>query len=62
MTGDAAPFPAIPYGRGNFRAIRLDGCLYVDKTRFIRTLEQEGRYAAEAAAGAGAAVPPRAAE
>ncbi len=43
--GDPAPFPAIPYGRGNFRAIRLDGCLYVDKTRFIRTLEQEGRYA-----------------
>ena len=39
-----APFPAIPYGRGNFRSIRLDGCLYVDKTRFIRTLEQE-RYA-----------------
>ena len=42
---DPAPFPPIPYGRGNFRAIRLDGCLYVDKTRFIRTLEQEGRYA-----------------
>ncbi len=41
---DPAPFPAIPYGRGNFRSIRLDGCLYVDKTRFIRTLEQE-RYA-----------------
>ena len=31
---DIAPFPAIPYGRGNFRSIRLDGCLYVDKTRF----------------------------
>ena len=42
---DPAPFPAIPYGRGNFRSIRLDGCLYVDKTRFIRTLEQEARYA-----------------
>ncbi len=48
MTRDSepflAPFPVIPYGRGNFRSIRLDGCLYVDKTRFIRTLEQE-RYA-----------------
>ncbi len=44
VTRDPAPFPAIPYGRGNFRSIRLDGCLYVDKTRFIRTLEQE-RYA-----------------
>ena len=41
---DPAPFPAIPYGRGNFRSIRLDRCLYVDKTRFIRALEQE-RYA-----------------
>ena len=45
MTGDPPPFPAIPYGRGNFRSLRLDGCLYVDKTRFIRTLEQEARYA-----------------
>ena len=45
VTGEPAPFPAIPYGRGNFRSIRLDGCLYVDKTRFIRTLEQEARYA-----------------
>ncbi len=33
--------PPIPYGRGNFRSVRLDGCLYVDKTRFIRTLEQK---------------------
>ena len=41
---DPTPFPAIPYGRGNFRSIRLDRCLYVDKTRFIRALEQE-RYA-----------------
>ena len=37
-------YPPIPYGRANFRRIRLDGCLYVDKTRFIRDLEQE-RYA-----------------
>ncbi len=36
-----AQYPPIPYGRGNFRGIRLDGCLYVDKTRFVRTLEQE---------------------
>ena len=34
-------YPPIPYGRGNFRSVRLDRCLYVDKTRFIRTLEQE---------------------
>ena len=45
MTGDPPPFPAIPYGRGNFRSLRLDGSLYVDKTRFIRTLEQEAHYA-----------------
>ena len=44
LPADPAPFPAIPYGRGNFRSIRLDRCLYVDKTRFIRALEQE-RYA-----------------
>ncbi len=43
LPADPAPFPAIPYGRGNFRSIRLDRCLYVDKTRFIRALEQE-RY------------------
>ena len=44
-TGEPPPFPPIPYGRGNFRAIRLDGALYVDKTRFIRALEREARYA-----------------
>ena len=38
---DRAPFPAIPYGRANFSSLRMDGCLYVDKTRFIRELEQE---------------------
>ena len=37
------PFPAIPYGRAYFKGIRLEGCLYVDKTRFLRPLEQE-RY------------------
>ena len=40
----AAPFPAIPYGWANFEAIRREGCLYVDKTRFLHALEQE-RYA-----------------
>ena len=35
------PFPAIPYGRAYFKGIRLEGCLYVDKTRFLRPLEQE---------------------
>ena len=37
------PFPAIPYGRAYFKGIRLEGCLYVDKTRFLHRLEQE-RY------------------
>ncbi len=41
MSDPPAQYPPIPYGRGNFRSVRLDGCLYVDKTRFIRTLEQE---------------------
>ena len=31
----SAPFPAIPYGRAGFEAIRREGCLYVDKTRFL---------------------------
>jgi len=35
------PFPAIPYGRAYFKGIRLEGCLYVDKTRFLHPLEQE---------------------
>ena len=35
------PFPAIPYGRSYFKGIRQDGCLYVDKTRFLYPLEQE---------------------
>ena len=37
------PFPEIPYGRADFRGIRLDGALYVDKTHFIRPLERQ-RY------------------
>ena len=36
-------FPEIPYGRAHFRGLRLDGCLYVDKTRFLRELERQ-RY------------------
>ena len=32
--------PRIPYGRADFRGIRLDGSLYVDKTRFLRRLEE----------------------
>ena len=40
----AAPYPAVPYGRASFPSVRRDGCLYVDKTRFIRELERE-RYA-----------------
>ena len=35
-----APVPRIPYGRADFRGIRLDGSLYVDKTAFIRPLER----------------------
>ena len=33
--------PLIPYGWADFRAIRLERRLYVDKTRFIRPLENE---------------------
>ena len=36
--------PRIPYGEADFRLIRLNRWLYVDKTRFLRRLEQE-RYA-----------------
>ncbi len=39
---DEAPaYPHIPYGQGDFRRIRLNRWLYVDKTRFLRRLEQE---------------------
>ena len=40
-THDLARFPAIPYGLAYFKGIRREGCLYVDKTRFLRRLEQE---------------------
>ena len=36
-------FPEVPYGRADFKGIRMDGALYVDKTRFIRPLERQ-RY------------------
>ena len=36
--------PRIPYGEADFRRIRLNRWLYVDKTRFLRLLEEE-RYA-----------------
>ena len=34
-------YPLIPYGWADFRAIRLEHRLYVDKTRFLRPLENE---------------------
>ena len=35
------PFPPIPYGMADFAAIRREGFLYVDKTRFLHELENE---------------------
>ena len=37
MTAD---HPEIPYGRADFKGIRLDGALYVDKTGFLAPLER----------------------
>ena len=37
-------YPRIPYGEADFQRIRLNRWLYVDKTRFLRRLEEE-RYA-----------------
>ena len=37
----STPYPLIPYGWADFRAIRLERRLYVDKTHFIRPLENE---------------------
>ena len=34
-------YPLIPYGWADFRAMRLEGRLYVDKTCFLRPLENE---------------------
>ena len=36
---DTTAAPRIPYGRADFRGIRLDASLYVDKTCYLRTLE-----------------------
>ena len=41
---DTPTYPRIPYGEADFRRIRLNGWLYVDKTRYLRRLEEE-RYA-----------------
>ena len=40
-TATSAAYPLIPYGWADFRAMRLEGRLYVDKTRFLRPLEDE---------------------
>ncbi|MCI5132692.1 MAG: AAA family ATPase, partial [Candidatus Electrothrix sp. EH2] len=34
----------IPYGISNFRYLITEGYLYVDKTSFITTLEEQGKY------------------
>ena len=34
-------YPRIPYGWADFRAMRLENRLYVDKTHFLRPLEEE---------------------
>ena len=39
----APAYPRIPYGEADISRIRRNGWLYVDKTRFLRLLEQE-RY------------------
>ena len=43
-TTASKPYQPIPYGMSDFRAIRREGFLYVDKTRFVRELEKK-RYA-----------------
>ena len=40
-SGERPRVPAIPYGLAYFKGIRREGCLYVDKTRFLHPLEQE---------------------
>ena len=40
MVATSNTAPRIPYGRADFRGIRLDGSLYVDKTAFLRPLEE----------------------
>ncbi len=43
MAAASAAYPRIPYGWVDFKAIRLERRLYVDKTRFLHALEEE-RY------------------
>ncbi len=38
-----ATYPRIPYGEADFKRIRINGWLYVDKTRFVHALEEQ-RY------------------
>ena len=40
MLADMPDYPRIPYGLAYFPRIRRDGALYVDKTRFLRRLEE----------------------
>ena len=40
MSAPATPYPSIPYGYAYFKGIRREGCLYIDKTRFLHALEQ----------------------
>ena len=39
----SSSYPRIPYGEADFKRIRLNRWLYVDKTRFVHALEEE-RY------------------
>ena len=41
MAAAHQPYPPIPYGMADFSAMRREGFLYVDKTRFLRELENE---------------------
>ncbi len=41
MSPGPAAIPSVPYGMADFRRIRLERRLYVDKTRFLRALENE---------------------
>ena len=40
MTPEEPVYPSIPYGLANFRRIRMERRLWVDKTRFLRALER----------------------
>ncbi|OQX02302.1 MAG: AAA family ATPase, partial [Thiothrix lacustris] len=36
--------PKIPYGESNFKTVITDGYVYIDKTAYIPTLENSGKY------------------